>query len=58
MIDLCLIRGGSWCSYPRFCRSTCRARGPTYSADSNVGFRVVCLSQGNHTLQLKEQTDD
>jgi formylglycine-generating enzyme required for sulfatase activity len=41
-----LLRGGSWSSIPRFCRSACRARGRPGNAGGNVGFRVVCLPQG------------
>ena len=40
-----LLRGGSWGSLPRDCRSA--FRGPYWpeSARLNVGFRVVCLPQ-------------
>jgi formylglycine-generating enzyme required for sulfatase activity len=38
-----LLRGGSWFNGPGFCRSAYRfPLGPFY-ADTNVGFRVVCL---------------
>jgi formylglycine-generating enzyme required for sulfatase activity len=38
-----LLRGGSWNSYPRFCRSAHRLRlQPDYALDG-IGFRVVCL---------------
>jgi formylglycine-generating enzyme required for sulfatase activity/RES domain-containing protein len=41
-----LLRGGSWGSSPRFCRSAYRYHyRPDYAVD-NVGFRVVCLPQG------------
>ena len=57
MIDLCLIRGGSWLGLPWLCRS---ARGPLQPDDagSDVGFRVVCLHQAGHTIRLEEQTND
>ena len=41
-----LLRGGSWRSNPRFCRSAYRNRVRPDDASSNVGFRVVCLPQG------------
>jgi formylglycine-generating enzyme required for sulfatase activity len=41
-----LLRGGSWISRPRGCRSAYRARNQPDVADSSVGFRVVCLPQG------------
>ena len=40
-----LLRGGSWYSDPRFCRSACRDRNLPDDAGSYVGFRVVCLPQ-------------
>jgi formylglycine-generating enzyme required for sulfatase activity len=42
-----LLRGGSWNSYPRFCRSACRVHiwpGVAYGS-LGIGFRVVCLPQ-------------
>jgi len=41
-----LLRGGSWGSLPRYCRSAYRGRTRPGSADGYVGFRVVCLPQG------------
>jgi formylglycine-generating enzyme required for sulfatase activity len=41
-----LLRGGSWGSDPRFCRSADRYRIGPVNADYGVGFRVVCLPQG------------
>ncbi|MFM8661777.1 MAG: SUMF1/EgtB/PvdO family nonheme iron enzyme [Cyanobium sp.] len=41
-----LLRGGSWNSYPRGCRSALRYRARPGDALSSVGFRVVCLPQG------------
>jgi formylglycine-generating enzyme required for sulfatase activity len=40
-----LLRGGSWLSGPRYCRSARRDRGRPHDAYSNGGFRVVCLPQ-------------
>jgi len=40
-----LLRGGSWISDPRNCRSANRDRNQPGSAGSSVGFRVVCLPQ-------------
>lgn len=37
-----ILRGGSWCSYSRYCRSACRFRGERQC--NNCGFRVVCSS--------------
>jgi formylglycine-generating enzyme required for sulfatase activity len=41
-----LLRGGSWCFFPRLCRSADRARARPDDAYYLVGFRVVCLPQG------------
>jgi formylglycine-generating enzyme required for sulfatase activity len=41
-----LLRGGSWHVDPRECRSARRDHLWPYDADSDVGFRVVCLPQG------------
>ncbi|MFN9242871.1 MAG: formylglycine-generating enzyme family protein, partial [Cyanobacteriota bacterium] len=41
-----LLRGGSWGSYPRNCRSAGRLRLQPGIADVAIGFRVVCLPQG------------
>jgi formylglycine-generating enzyme required for sulfatase activity len=38
-----LLRGGSWSSYPRDCRSAVRGRGPRDFRDNDVGFRVCCV---------------
>ncbi|MFH7245852.1 MAG: SUMF1/EgtB/PvdO family nonheme iron enzyme [Spirulina sp.] len=40
-----VIRGGSWYSFPRNCRSACR---DTYPGDrfNDIGFRVVCEAPG------------
>jgi len=38
------LRGGSWGSYPRICRSAYRSRLQPDDASFDVGFRVVCLS--------------
>jgi formylglycine-generating enzyme required for sulfatase activity len=41
-----LLRGGSWLTFPRDCRSGCRSLARPVHANSDVGFRVVCLPQG------------
>ena len=41
-----LLRGGSWDSLPRDCRSAPRGRLRPDYASGSVGFRVVCLPQG------------
>ena len=52
-----LVRGGP-CRYDtEDSRSACRTRCEPDDFGDDIGFRVVCLSQGNHTLQLKEQAD-
>jgi len=40
-----LLRGGSWNSWPRYCRSAYRNCYQPDDADFSVGFRVVCLPQ-------------
>ncbi|MHC5762891.1 hypothetical protein [Nostoc sp.] len=37
-----LLRGGSWCSYPRHCRSACRHLDGTNLSNIVIGFRVGC----------------
>ena len=44
--DQRLLRGGSWFSFPRSCRSAYRDLSRPGSADDHVGFRVVCFPQG------------
>ena len=41
-----LLRGGSWLSNPKDCRSANRYLGQPGSALGTIGFRVVCLPQG------------
>ena len=41
-----LLRGGSWFSSPRYCRSAFRNLALPDNADNIVGFRVFCLPQG------------
>ena len=41
-----LLRGGSWVSIPRYCRSAFRDHDRPVYASFDVGFRVVCLPQG------------
>ena len=41
-----LLRGASWGSLPRYCRSAARGHGRPGDANDDVGFRVVCLPQG------------
>jgi formylglycine-generating enzyme required for sulfatase activity len=40
-----LLRGGSWLDFPGFCRSASRSHSQPVDANSDVGFRVVCLPQ-------------
>jgi formylglycine-generating enzyme required for sulfatase activity len=39
-----LVRGGSWNSIPRSCRSACRVRYKPNQKESFIGIRVVCAS--------------
>jgi len=41
-----LLRGGSWYTLPRYCRSAFRHLDGLDYANNYVGFRVVCLPQG------------
>jgi formylglycine-generating enzyme required for sulfatase activity len=38
-----VLRGGSYLSFPRICRSACRDLGRPDGAVISVGFRVRCL---------------
>jgi formylglycine-generating enzyme required for sulfatase activity len=40
-----LLRGGSWGSYPRYCRSAYRLSSHPDDRFISVGFRVCCLPQ-------------
>ena len=40
-----LLRGGSWFSSPRYCRSACRGSLHPEGRSLNIGFRVCCLPQ-------------
>lgn len=42
-LDIRLLRGGSWNSDPRSCRSAYRGRGSTDRRTNGIGFRVVCV---------------
>ncbi|MFN9630331.1 MAG: formylglycine-generating enzyme family protein [Cyanobacteriota bacterium] len=44
-----LLRGGSWGSNPRGCRSAVRNLDGPVGVNGLVGFRVVCLPQGRST---------
>ena len=37
-----ILRGGSWASYPRYCRSACRFNDTPDVRLNVIGFRVVC----------------
>ncbi|MBW4625025.1 MAG: formylglycine-generating enzyme family protein [Brasilonema octagenarum HA4186-MV1] len=37
-----ILRGGSWDSFPRFCRSASRFSSDANTIDKEFGFRVVC----------------
>jgi formylglycine-generating enzyme required for sulfatase activity len=41
-----LLRGGSWISFPGFCRSAYRNGSHPDNQLNDVGFRVCCLPQG------------
>ena len=47
-----LLRGGSWGSGPRYCRSAYRSRHQPGYVFSDVGLRVVCLPQGCSSQHL------
>jgi uncharacterized protein (TIGR02996 family) len=40
--DFRVIRGGSFNSYPRWCRSARRSNQHAHSTDDDIGFRVAC----------------
>jgi formylglycine-generating enzyme required for sulfatase activity len=42
-----LLRGGSWNSHPRHCRSAYRNFGTPASRFDDIGFRVVCAVRGS-----------
>ena len=44
MLNVKLLRGGSWLSFPRDCGSATRVRVEPGSPDDDLGFRVVCLN--------------
>jgi formylglycine-generating enzyme required for sulfatase activity len=42
--DTRVLRGGSWCNHPAWCRAACRGRNAPAGRHDNVGCRVVlCL---------------
>ena len=41
-----VLRGGSWSSYPRYCRSASRLYDPPDYRFDYIGFRVVCAVRG------------
>jgi len=42
--EIRVIRGGSWSSYPVYCRSAYRGIGYPRATDYFIGFRIVCSS--------------
>ena len=44
--DRRVIRGGSWLSYPRYCRSACRFDAYPGARVNDFGFRVMCEARG------------
>ena len=42
-----LLRGGSWNSFPRICRSAFRNCGHPDDRNTSIGFRVCCLPPGH-----------
>jgi formylglycine-generating enzyme required for sulfatase activity len=47
-----LLRGGSWHSLPRNCRSAFRSKNHPGDRGNNIGFRVCCLPQDSASLHL------
>ncbi len=41
-----ILRGGSWFSYPRGCRSACRFDLNPSDRNFNIGFRLACAAPG------------
>jgi formylglycine-generating enzyme required for sulfatase activity len=41
-----VIRGGSWFSFPPYCRSASRIDSDPRGSNGDVGFRVVCIAPG------------
>lgn len=39
-----ILRGGSWCDIPGYCRSAFRNRYTPHYQNNSGGFRVVCVS--------------
>ncbi|MBE9227331.1 formylglycine-generating enzyme family protein [Phormidium sp. LEGE 05292] len=39
------LRGGSWYSFPDFCRSACRSNGFADLVNNSFGFRLVCSAE-------------
>jgi formylglycine-generating enzyme required for sulfatase activity len=46
VLDMRLLRGGSWFNVPHGCRSAARNSSPPASLGGDVGFRVCCLPPG------------
>ena len=42
--ELCILRGGSWVSFPGFCRSAARSRIRPSDRSDVIGFRVACVA--------------
>ena len=52
-----LLRGGSWYDHSRSCRLAFRILSHPDDVNNSGGFRVVCLHQAGHIIQLEDQTD-
>ena len=51
-----VCRGGSWMNHGYSCRATMRARRAMDFSDAYLGFRVVCVSDGNADSATAEGT--
>ena len=50
MLDIKVLRGGSWIHFPRGCRSAYRDYRLPDNRNDHVGFRMVCLPQDSSDL--------
>jgi formylglycine-generating enzyme required for sulfatase activity len=45
--ELRVLRGGSWCNHPHYCRSALRDRFQAVNRVRNLGFRLLCPPPGS-----------
>ncbi len=55
--ELRLVRGGGWCHFARYCRSSARGSGNPHNRDRGSGFRVILYRVSNSPEKVIKEED-